>query len=506
MKNNLLFCFLAIYAITIHAQCEQPTKTIADPRLEGLEAAAKNTLNDYHAAGLAIAIVENGKTIYSKGIGYRDHEKQIPADEQTLFCLGSCTKAFTASMLGILEGQGKLSLHDRPVQYIPELEFYNDKMNEAIQIRHLLSHSTGLSNMSTESSMVLFQPKKNEDLIPRLKHLAPAADVGEDLMYCNLGYTVAAVLSERITGADWKDNMDQLIFEPMGMNNTTVGYDRAKSNPNLSIGYAVNEEQIAKAMPARITGRGPAGDVFSNAEDMAKWMMLWLNEGKQNGQQILPFDYVKAATSRQQKATYTSSHTDSLSACGYGWFMEDYPGYHRFQHSGAISGYTANVVLYPDQEIGIAVLTNQANSNLTYVISEMIENRLFDIDWPATKEDQPRRIGQAVVVEPAPAEMVINKEQPPTHELNEFIGEFTCKGYGTFSVFMKNENLYVKFPFTTFRLVHEQGNVFGSEYAEDIPTVMPSFLRFTFQNDETGMPKRVSVNMDAGGVVFEKEK
>ena len=403
MKNTTLYFLLAIYAITTAAQCQSPA---TDPRFDDLEAAVKTTLSDYHAAGLAIAVVEKGKTIYAKGFGYRDYENQIPVDEQTLFCLGSCTKAFTASLMGILEGQGEISLNDRPAKYIPELKFYNHKMDKSIQIRHLLSHTTGLSNMSTESSMVLFPPKENEGLIPRLKYLTPNAEVGEEHLYCNFTYAIPAILSERITGENWADNMAKLIFEPIGMENSTVGFDQASKNANYSLGYAVHENQVAPAMADRIVGRAPAGDIYSNVDEMSKWMATWLNDGRYENKLVLPLKYTQDAISPLISIPAPYNYNDSTSvwnmAYGYGWGTEkDYHGYWKVHHSGAISGYSAVVILFPDEEIGITVLTNQSNSNLPYTISEMMEDCLLDIDRPA-KEDEQIRYGQAVVVEPCP--------------------------------------------------------------------------------------------------------
>lgn len=102
--------------------------------LNGLDTEIENLLKTYNAVGLSIAVVENSKTIYSKGFGFRDLENKLPVTANSIFPIGSITKSFTASLLGILENQNQLSLKDKPSLYIPKLQFYNDKMDNLITI------------------------------------------------------------------------------------------------------------------------------------------------------------------------------------------------------------------------------------------------------------------------------------------------------------------------------------------------------------------------------------
>jgi CubicO group peptidase (beta-lactamase class C family) len=116
--------------LTTHLTFGQKT----DSRLNGLDTEIENLLKTYNAVGLSIAVVENSKTIYSKGFGFRDLENKLPVTANSIFPIGSITKSFTASLLGILENQNQLSLKDKPSLYIPKLQFYNDKMDNLITI------------------------------------------------------------------------------------------------------------------------------------------------------------------------------------------------------------------------------------------------------------------------------------------------------------------------------------------------------------------------------------
>src|SRR5690606_35074694 len=104
----------------------------------------ENILETWKGAGFAVAVVEKDKIIYSKGFGYRDYENKIPVTPNTLFAIGSSSKAFTSGLLGILRGDKKLSFDDSPIRHIPELRFYNNEMNNGITIKDLMTHRTGL--------------------------------------------------------------------------------------------------------------------------------------------------------------------------------------------------------------------------------------------------------------------------------------------------------------------------------------------------------------------------
>lgn len=135
MKKSVLFLFSILFSVTFNAQ---------DKRLRGIEKELNKILEVTNAPGFAVAVVEGDKVVYAKGFGYRDYENKTPVDINTLFAIGSSSKAFTSAILGILRADEKLSFDDNPRLHIPELEFYNNDMNNNIIIKDLMRHSTGL--------------------------------------------------------------------------------------------------------------------------------------------------------------------------------------------------------------------------------------------------------------------------------------------------------------------------------------------------------------------------
>src|ERR1700733_2206924 len=143
MKSLLTFlCFSLLISPFLPAQGRHHGAA-ADP-FAGLDTAFARVLKSWHAAGFAVAVVDRDKVIYAKGFGYRDAEAKLPATPHTLFAIGSCTKAFTASLVGLLNDQGILDI-DKPVRnYLPELKFYNQQMDDMITVRDMMTHPTCL--------------------------------------------------------------------------------------------------------------------------------------------------------------------------------------------------------------------------------------------------------------------------------------------------------------------------------------------------------------------------
>ena len=161
----LLLCFVSFATIA------QKAKKSSD-RFAGLDTAFARVLKDWKAAGFAVAVVEKDKVVYAKGFGYKDWENKVPATENTQFAIGSCTKAFTASLIGILAKE-KLVDIDKPVKnYLPALNFHNNDMNNNVTLRDMMCHRTGLSRY--DYSWYYFPSASADSLMMRMQYMEPS--------------------------------------------------------------------------------------------------------------------------------------------------------------------------------------------------------------------------------------------------------------------------------------------------------------------------------------------
>ena len=204
-----------------------------------------------------------------------------------------------------------------------------------------------------------------------------------------------------------------------------------------------------------------AGSINSSVTDMSKWMMVWLNNGKYNEQQVIPSAYVKAAMSSQMiitgKFPKDTDPSTFMNNYGYGWFVKSYKGHYRAAHGGSIEGFTSEIALFPAEDLGIVILTNQNQSGLPQTLRNKVSDILLDA--PET-EDWMARLEMLVEHQTKVQEVKTIESIKPVHALEQYTGTYTHKGYGTFKVIAKNDSLYAEFPLKTLWLNPVHPNVF----------------------------------------------
>ncbi len=238
MKPTLLLlaCFIAFTTMA------QKRKPVTPPdRFAGLDTAFARVLNDWKVAGFAVAVVEKGKVVYSKGFGYRDYDKKLPVTPNTLFAIGSCTKAFTSSLVGLLQKDGKIE-YDQPVtKYLPDLKFYNDDLNNHLTVRDMMCHRTGLPRH--DFSWYLANTTR-DSLIARIQYLDPSAPLRQTWQYNNFMFLAQGVLAEKLFGKTWEENVRDKIFKPLGMKSSIFTMGEMEKSSDASRGYEVEKDSL----------------------------------------------------------------------------------------------------------------------------------------------------------------------------------------------------------------------------------------------------------------------
>ena len=258
MFPNLFKTYLVIGICILSLSARgQKVKSI-ESRLKGVDAELNEVLETWKAAGFAVAVVEKNKVVYSKGFGYSDYESKTPVTANTLFAIGSCTKSFTTSLLGILEKDELVDISERPQKYIPELRFFNSEMDDQITIKDMMSHRTGLPRH--DYSWYFFPSYSKDSLLMRVAHQEPFANVRERWYYNNFMFLAQGAITERITGKSWEDNVREKIFAPLGMTRSNLSIDELEKSTDASFGYELKDEsEIRKMDYYRIAGMSPAG-------------------------------------------------------------------------------------------------------------------------------------------------------------------------------------------------------------------------------------------------------
>ncbi len=510
MKQTILFTFFLTLLLSLEAQ----KKTTTDKRLLGVETELQKLLSDWKAAGFAVAVVEKDKLVYAKGFGFRDYENKKPVTANTLFAIGSCTKAFTSSLLGILGKDGKISLDDKATDRLPGLKFYNDNMNNTISIRDMMTHRTGLPRH--DYSWYLFKTSSRDSLLKRIRYQEPTKEIREKFQYNNFMFLTQGMIAETITGKSWEENIREKIFTPLGMQTSNFSVTDLEKAADAAVGYYVKDDSIIKKSDYfNLDAMGPAGSINSSVTEMANWAITWVNGGKFNGKEVLPASYIREAISAQMVSSSALPGKENpdlhFSSYGFGWFLSSYRGHYRVEHGGNIDGFSASTCFFPSDSIGIIVLTNQNGSSVTSYARNILADRMLQlkhIDWSGNQLKEIAKAKEKQKESPPVTNTDKVTGTKPAHPLTDYEGLYTHPGYGTIDVVVKNDTLIGYIAQDSFYLRHYHYDVFeakGYDLKEGIDTSAGG-LRTTFRTGADGKIESVTLPLEGelAPLVFDK--
>ncbi|WP_316793972.1 serine hydrolase [Pedobacter frigoris] len=501
MKNFITSILFS--AISFLSVAQENVKPI-DPRLEGLDTLLNKVLKDQHIAGFSVAIVEGDQVIYSKGFGYRDLDNKKPVTPNTLFAIGSSTKAFTSALLGLLQKEGKLSFDGNAISYLPQLRFFNDNMNNQITVRDMMTHRTGLSRY--DFSWYRFNTSNRDSLISRVRYMEPTAGVREKWQYNNYMFLAQGMIAEKLTGKTWEQNIKERFFVPLDMMRSNTEMEVFKKDIDASLPYGLDGEVIKKMDYYNIDGMGPAGSINSSANDMANWLKLWISGGYYKGKQVLASEYIgEAASSQMVMAGGLPSDEKDIYMMNYGlgWMISSYRGHYKVQHGGNIDGFSASVSFFPVDRLGVVILTNQNVSQVPGIVLNSIADKLLKlnpIDWngKALREGREAKEKDKSVKKEADGHRVLNTS--PSHPFKDYTGLFDNPAYGVIDITLRNDSLFAKVGKSKVWLKHYHYDIFEwrNVNINGKPDTSSSTLRFNFSTGMDGKIANIAVPFEYG--------
>lgn len=359
----------------------------------GLDAYVTQVMKETGAPGAAIAIVKDDHVIFAKGYGVREQGKGEPVTTNTRFAIGSISKSFTTTVLGSLVDEKKVAWDDHVTKYIPWFELYDPWVTHEYTLRDLLTHRSGLKDVAG-GTIWYGTDYSREEVIRRSRMLKPITSFRSTFAYQNWAYLTVGEVAHAATGKSWDDLVRERIIVPLGMTSTTT------SIPPLNTDVAsphADVEGTYRLVPHRsYENIGPAGSIYSSVVDMAQYVRMHLNRGSAGAAKIYSEAVAKQMFSPQM--VYQVPVPDPpkdlpemknlqihYSAYGFGWFLRDYRGQPMIEHSGGVDGFAALVTMFPEQHVGIVVLTNYEGPAIT-LISRRIGDFYLGVpafDWLA---------------------------------------------------------------------------------------------------------------------------
>jgi CubicO group peptidase (beta-lactamase class C family) len=457
-------------------------------------------MEDWRVPGLGIAVIEDGKVVFSEGFGLRDIKQGLKVSPHTLFPIASCTKTFTAVSLAILMDEGKLGW-DIPIrEYFPSLRLYDEYATNHITIRDLLAHRSGLPQ---HYRMYFNRDISRKEIIDRLRFLEPSKGFREYFQYSNLNYTLAGYLLEQVTNMSWETFVQERIFNALEMKSTNFSVTDSQKTEDYALPYREEDGKV-KEIPffdVNRMGTGPAGSVNSSAEEMANWILFHLNKGKFKDRQII--SEASLSETHKPQIVVPGGMSDEMfySSYGMGWGITSYRGHLMLSHSGGFDGFGCYVSLMPRDNIGCVVLCNKEGTSIPYILTCTVYDRLLGLsEIPWNERLKERKARSREVAEEPKREDICPQALKPAHPLEEYCGRFEHPAYGILNIEKEGNQLKVTHNNLQSTLVHCYYDVF-----ETINKTFGQF-KFSFLSDEEGVINRIEVPFEpsVNNIVFRR--
>ena len=434
--------------------------------MESIERFVAGQLAEWEVPGCAIACVRDGDVVLAAGWGRRNVETGFPVTSDTLFAIGSVTKAFTVATVGALVDDGLLEW-ERPLRdYLPELRLHDPVVTDRLSVVDLLAHRSGLPRH--DLAWLGHPGRSRAEMVRRLRFLPLSKDLRQAFQYCNLGYLVAGHLVEVLSGTRWEDYLRTRLLTPLRMDRSQLSVDDMLADPDHAAAYERREGVVVPVPLRPVTAMAPAGAVNSCAADMTRWLLAQLTGGQVDGQAVMsPGTVVRQHAPHMVLPENRTFPASTRHAYGLGWLIGQYRGHRLAEHSGGIDGFQTECMLLPDDGIGVAVMTNTSSSAMAPVVAYRVLDELLGlepVDWFSSFK--PRfDAGTAGIREARGARRVVPGAARP-RPLDAYAGQYDHPGYGTLTITVDGDTLRPHLGTMDMSLAHRHYETFDLEWHE----------------------------------------
>jgi len=490
-----LWTVLALSLAAPWAGAGQAEKPASPP--PGLDAEAARIMKAFDVPGIGLAVVKDGKVVVAKGYGVRRLGEPAPVDARTLFGIASNTKVFTATALGLLVEAGKIAWDAPVINDLPWFAMYDPFVTREITVRDLLVHRSGLGLGAGD---LLFWPPSTysrKEIVRRVRYIKPATSFRSAYAYDNLLYSVAGELIEAVSGQAWEDFVTERILAKAGMTRTNVRHSAAAAGDNVAATHAKVDGVLRVVKPSTNDNTNPAGGINSCADDMAKWMLVLLGNGRlADGTRLFSDETARELTTivtpipNPAPAPELAAMKANFNGYALGLRIKDYRGLKVITHTGGLSGYVSQVWLVPERGLGIAVLTNQ-EVNEAFVALTMF---IVDYYLRAPKTDwldaliKVRARGEALTAEIVKkAAAARDVHSTPSLALENYAGTYTDAWYGDIDIALEGGKLVMRFtksPSLVGDVEHWQHDTFLVRW-RDLELRADAYVTFALNPDGT---------------------
>ncbi len=350
-----------IGAVSLLAAAIAMPASLSAPDFRNANALMLSLMSTYNVPGAALVLIKDGRIVLERGYGLRDLATHAPVTTATLFNIGSISKSFTALGIAQLADQHQVDLDTPVIKYIPDLRLSDPRAAQAVTLRELLSHSSGLPPDEQWDPQV---PPTRQGIVSEFATMPITAQPGTRFQYCSRCVVLAACVLERITGQSWEAYTRTHIFVPLGMTTASFGPLGLQQTPDRAQPY--RHEAVFGDVPVPwgrlqyLQALGPAGGIDASISEMARYALLQLGDGTMSGDRVISAQMM-AELHRPEIAVgsdWTPVARIQNLHYALGWFVAEVRGLHLVYHNGANPGFRATIALAPSSQAGVVILTN----------------------------------------------------------------------------------------------------------------------------------------------------
>jgi CubicO group peptidase (beta-lactamase class C family) len=470
MKKRLILLLSSLlFIVNLYAQ-ETPSFV-----KDSLDAYVQKALADWQIPGVAVCVIKDGKVVVMKGYGVTELGTNNKVDENTLFMIGSNSKAFTATALAMLHVDKKISLDSPVIKYLPDFKLYDPWVTKQANVRDLLCHRLGFETFQGDF-MYFDSDLTTAEVREKLGKVKPMYSFRSRWGYTNAAFMTAGEIIPKVSGQTWAEFLKEKVFTPLEMTNTLALSKDITAATNKATAHTV-VQGVLKTIPyGKIDNLAPAGSISSSINDMSHWVMAHLNFGKYNDKQIIPQGAIMQTWTPNSIVgngghQFTRAH---FSLYGLGWFMEEYSGRKIVSHTGGVNGFVTSVTLVPEEKFGIIVFTN-TDANRFY---ESLNNEILDayLGLPYRNYSQLHFNNYKKGVRKTAQHLknlrdTIAMNRPTTLPLASYAGSYEHNVYGKMTIAVENKKLIGRFEHHHGRYVTLEalgGNNFLATYSDPL--------------------------------------
>lgn len=443
------FSFLLLLAFAFNSNCSSQADSLPSFIKDSLDNYVNRGLQEWKIPGASVAIVKNGKVVWMKGYGVKELGNTDKVDENTLFMIGSNSKAFTSTALAMLDAEKKLSLDDKVQKWLPDFKLYDPWVAKEANIRDLLCHRLGFETFQGDF-MYFDSDLTTAEVREKMSKLKPMYGFRSKWGYTNCAFMTAGEIIPKVTGKSWGDFITERIFHPLGMHNSLALSKDIKTAANKCAAHTVVMDELKKIPYGNIDNLAPAGSISSSASDMSKWVMALLNNGKLDGKEIIAAGAI-AQTRTPHSILGNGGHLFNkahFSLYGLGWFLEEYAGRKIVAHTGGVNGFVTSVCLVPEEKLGIIVLTNTDANNFYEALRNEIEDAFLGLPYRNYSKvylgyqqaDEKEKAKQWKVIRDS-----IDLHPATALPITAYTGEYEHNVYGKMNIKLEENKLIMRF-------------------------------------------------------------